>query len=154
VHGKICFVAAHTLKGASLKGLFMSQNKAPSRPLSPHLQIYRPMLSTTMSILHRITGMGLALGLLGLVWWLDAAATSDNYFALVQSFYFHWFGRLVLFGMSWALIHHMLGGLRHFVWDTGHAYALNKVEWLVRANIIGSIAITILIWVIGYGVRT
>ena len=111
------------------------------------------MLSMTMSILHRITGIALAVGMLGLVWWLDAAATSDKYFALVQSFYFHWFGRLVLFGMSWALIHHMLGGLRHFVWDTGRGFALNKVEWLVRANIIGSIIITLVIWMIAYGVR-
>lgn len=124
-----------------------------NRPLSPHLQIYRPMLSMTMSILHRITGIGLALGILGLVWWLVAASTSDAYFALVQGFFFHWFGRLVLFGMTWALIHHMLGGLRHFVWDMGHGFALNKVEWLVRLNLIGSVVITILIWVIGYGVR-
>ena len=107
----------------------------------------------TMSILHRITGIGLALGILGLVWWLVAASTSDAYFALVQGFFFHWFGRLVLFGMTWALIHHMLGGLRHFVWDMGHGFALNKVEWLVRLNLIGSVVITILIWVIGYGVR-
>ena len=123
------------------------------RPLSPHLQIYRPMLSMTMSILHRITGLGLALGMLGLVWWLSAAATSDAYFALVQSFFYNWFGRLVLFGMTWALIHHMLGGLRHFVWDTGHGFALNKVEWMVRANLIGSVVLTLLLWVIGYGVR-
>ncbi len=131
----------------------MSQTKLVSRPLSPHLQIYRPMLSMTMSILHRITGVGLALGVLGLVWWLCAAATSDPYFNLVQAFFYNWFGRLVLFGMSWALIHHMLGGLRHFIWDTGRGYKLNQVEWLVRANLIGSIVITILLWVIGYGVR-
>ena len=124
-----------------------------NRPLSPHLQIYRPMLSMTMSILHRITGIVLALGILGLVWWLVAASTSDAYFALVQGFFFNWFGRLVLFGMTWALIHHMLGGLRHFVWDMGHGFQLNKVEWLVRLNLIGSVVITVLIWVIGYGVR-
>lgn len=111
------------------------------------------MLSMTMSILHRITGTGLALGLLFLVWWLSAASLSDSYFALVQGFFNGWFGRLVLFGFTWALVHHALGGIRHFIWDTGHGFALNKVEWLVRANIIGSIVITILIWVIGYGVR-
>ena len=131
----------------------MSQNKPVPRPLSPHLQIYRPMLSTTMSILHRITGTALALGILGFAWWLSAAATSDHYFSLVQAFFYNWFGRLVLFGMSWALIHHMLGGLRHFVWDTGRGYKLNHVEWLVRANLIGSIVITILLWIVGYGVR-
>ena len=131
----------------------MSDSKTKARPLSPHLQIYRPMLSTAMSIMHRITGIGLALGMLGLVWWFSAAATSDSYFAMVQGFFYHWFGRLVLFGMSWALIHHMLGGFRHFIWDTGHGFGLKNVEWLVRINIIGSVLITIIIWVIGYGVR-
>jgi len=125
----------------------------PQRPLSPHLQIYRPMLSTTMSIMHRLTGIGLTLGMVGLVWWFNAAATSDSYFALVQGFFYGWFGRLILFGMSWALIHHMLGGLRHFVWDTGHGFELNQVEWLVRANLIGSVLITLALWVIGYWVR-
>ncbi len=123
------------------------------RPLSPHLQIYKPMLSMTMSILHRITGLGLALGMFGFVWWLSAAATSDGYFDLVQGLLKSWFGQLVLFGMTWALMHHMLGGLRHFVWDTGHGFALPTVEWLVRANLIGSVVLTILIWVIAYGVR-
>jgi succinate dehydrogenase / fumarate reductase, cytochrome b subunit len=131
----------------------MSGSKPKARPLSPHLQIYRPMLSTTMSILHRITGVALAVGILGMVWWLSAAATSDSYFALVQGFFYHWFGRLVLFGMSWALLHHMLGGFRHFIWDTGHGFGLKNVEWLVRLNIIGSALLTVLIWVIAYGVR-
>lgn len=127
--------------------------KMTQRPLSPHIQIYRPMLSTSMSILHRITGLGLVLGVAGLVWWLSAAATSDAYFALVQGFFYGWFGRLMLFGMSWALIHHMLGGFRHLLWDTGHGFALDNVEWLVRANIIGSVVLTLVLWIIGYGVR-
>lgn len=132
----------------------MSVSKPKARPLSPHLQIYRPMLSMTMSILHRITGVALALGMLGLVWWLSAAATSDSYFASVQGFFYHWFGRLVLFGMSWALLHHMLGGFRHFIWDTGHGFGLKNVEWMVRINLIGSALLTVIIWVIAYGVRT
>jgi succinate dehydrogenase / fumarate reductase cytochrome b subunit len=131
----------------------MSQIKPVSRPLSPHLQIYRPMLSTAMSIIHRITGMGLALGLLGFALWLLAAASSDQCFGLVQSVCHSWFGLLVVFGLSWALIHHMLGGFRHFVWDTGHGFKLNHVEWLVRANIIGSVVITVLIWAVAWGVR-
>ena len=106
-----------------------------------------------MSILHRITGIGLVLGVIGLVWWLSAAAISDVYFALVQGFFYGWFGRLMLFGMSWALIHHMLGGFRHFVWDAGHGFALNKVEWLVRANIIGSVVLTLALWAVAYWVR-
>jgi succinate dehydrogenase / fumarate reductase, cytochrome b subunit len=124
-----------------------------NRPLSPHLQIYRPMLSMTLSIMHRITGVALALGFILLVWWFVAASISDDYFNLVNAVFAHWLGRLVLFGFTWALMHHMLGGLRHFIWDTGRGFALNKVEWLVRANLVGSILLTILIWVIGYGVR-
>ncbi len=131
----------------------MSQNKVPSRPLSPHLQIYRPMLSTAMSIFHRITGVALSVGMILLVWWFTAAATSDDYFNFVNSLFAHWFGHLVLFGFTWALMHHILGGLRHFLWDTGRGFALNKVEWLARANLIGSILLTLLVWFIAYGVR-
>jgi succinate dehydrogenase / fumarate reductase, cytochrome b subunit len=123
------------------------------RPLSPHLQVYRPMLSMTMSIMHRITGVALAGGFILLVWWFTAASISDEYFNFVNGLFAHWFGRLVLFGFTWALLHHMLGGLRHFVWDTGRGFELSKVEWLVRANLIGSIILTLLVWVIGYGVR-
>ena len=126
----------------------------PQRPLSPHLQIYKPMLSMMTSIIHRVTGMGLALGMLFLVWWLSAASISDSYFALVQGFFYGWFGRLMLFGFTWALMHHALGGLRYFTWDTGHGFALNKVEWMVRANWIGSIVLTLAIWGIAYGVRS
>ena len=107
----------------------------------------------TMSIMHRITGVGLAVGMIGLVWWFTAASISDSYFNFVQGFFYHWFGRLVLFGFTWALMHHMLGGLRHFIWDTGRGFELKTVEWLVRGNLIGSVLLTILIWVIGYGVR-
>lgn len=130
----------------------MSQPHPSKRPLSPHLQVYRPMLSMTMSIVHRITGVALFFGTILLVWWLTAAAISDDYFNLVQSFWGHWFGRLMLFGFTWALIHHLLGGLRHFIWDTGKGFELATVETLVRANLIGSIALTLLLWIIGYGV--
>lgn len=122
------------------------------RPLSPHLQVYAPMLSMMMSITHRITGAALFFGTILLVWWLSAAAYSDAYFDFVQSVFGSWFGRLVLFGFTWALIHHALGGLRHFIWDMGKGFELTTVEWLVRANVIGSIILTLLLWVIGYGV--
>jgi succinate dehydrogenase / fumarate reductase, cytochrome b subunit len=127
---------------------------APSnRPLSPHLQVYRPMLTMVMSIMHRITGIALYAGMILLVWWLSAAAYSDSYFALVQSFFGHWFGRLALFGFTWALIHHMLGGLKHFLWDTGRGYDLKMIEVLAKGSIFGSVALTILVWVIGYGMK-
>ena len=130
----------------------MAETRPVARPLSPHLQIYRPMLTMVMSILHRITGVALYIGVILLVWWFSAAAASEAHFALVQGFFGSWFGRLVLFGFTWALIHHMLGGLRHLLWDTGHGFDLKKVELLARANLAGSIAINILLWIIGYGV--
>ena len=130
----------------------MANDKSAARPLSPHLQIYRPMLTMMMSIMHRITGLGLYFGIILLVWWLTAASISDSYFDFVQGFFGHWFGRLVLFGYTWVLIHHALGGLRHLLWDTGRGFDLNAVEWLARANLAGSIVLTLLLWIIGYGV--
>ncbi len=130
----------------------MANDKSAARPLSPHLQIYRPMLTMMMSIMHRITGVGLYFGIILLVWWLTAASISDGYFDFVQGFFGHWFGRLLLFGFSWALIHHALGGLRHLLWDTGHGFDLRLIEWLARANLAGSIVLTLLLWIIGYGV--
>jgi len=130
----------------------MANDKSAARPLSPHLQIYRPMLTMMMSIMHRITGVGLYFGIVLLVWWLTAASISDGYFDLVQGFFGHWFGKLLLFGFTWALIHHALGGLRHLLWDTGRGFDLHLVEWLARANLAGSIVLTLLLWAVGYGV--
>ncbi len=130
----------------------MAETKPATRPLSPHLQIYRPMLTMMVSIMHRITGVALYFGVILLVWWLTAAATSEAYFDFVQGFFGHWFGRLVLFGFTWALIHHALGGIRHLIWDSGRGFNLLTVEWMARANLAGSIILTLLIWIIGYGV--
>ena len=127
------------------------EQKTSARPLSPHLQIYKPMLTMVMSIMHRITGVGLYFGIILLMWWLTAASISDSYFDFVQGFFGHWFGRLLLFGFTWALIHHALGGLRHLLWDTGRGFDLNVVEWLARVNLAGSIVLTLLLWIIGYG---
>lgn len=130
----------------------MAQPKNAGRPLSPHLQIYRPMLTMMMSIIHRATGVALYFGTVLLVWWLTAAATSDSYFDMVQGFFGHWFGRLVLFGFTWALLHHALGGLRHLLWDTGRGFDLPVVELMARANLGLSVVLTIVLWIIGYGV--
>ena len=130
----------------------MANDKSAARPLSPHLQIYRPMLTMMMSIVHRITGVGLYFGIVLLVWWLTAASISDSYFDFVQGFFDYWFGRLLLFGFTWALIHHTLGGLRHLLWDTGRGFDLTLIEWLARANLAGSIVLTLLLWVTGYWV--
>lgn len=130
----------------------MAEKIQVQRPLSPHLQIYRPMLSMMMSIAHRITGVALFFGSVLFVGWLFAAAQSESLFDCAQAFFAHWFGRLVLFGFTWALIHHALGGLRHFIWDTGRGFALGTVEILARANLVGSIVLTVLLWVLAYGV--
>ena len=129
----------------------MSQARASAaRPLSPHLSIYRPMLSMMMSILHRITGGALYFGTLLLVWWLLAVATGPGAYAAFQSVASSIVGRLVLFGYTFALLHHMLGGLRYLVWDTGTGFGAAERELMVRASLLGSIALTILLWVGGY----
>ncbi len=123
--------------------------KAPAqRPLSPHLQIYRPMLSMMMSIAHRITGMALYAGTLLLAWWLLAAAAGQNAYNTFQAFAGSWIGQLILFGFTWAMSHHMLGGIRHFIWDLGYGFGPEEREWLVRATLIGSIGLTVLLWVV------
>ena len=128
----------------------MAETKAPAtRPLSPHLQIYRPMLTMMMSIVHRITGIGLYFGTLLLAWWLIAAASGPAPYANFEWFAGSWIGRFILFGYTWALIHHMLGGVRHLIWDTGRGFGPSEREWLVAANLIGSIAITLVLWIVG-----
>jgi len=131
----------------------MAEPHSDPRPLSPHLQIYRPMLTMMMSIMHRITGVGLYFGIILLIWWLTAAAISADYFALTQTIFGHWLSKLVLFGFTWALLHHMLGGLRHLLWDTGHGFKLTTVEWLARLNIALSILLTLALWIGVYLVR-
>jgi succinate dehydrogenase / fumarate reductase cytochrome b subunit len=119
------------------------------RPLSPHLQIYRPTLTMTLSIVHRITGMGLYLGTLLIAWWLIAASSGPNSYAAVEGFFTSIIGKLVLFGYTWALIHHMFGGIRHLFWDLGYGFGAHQREVWARASILGSIFLTILIWAVG-----
>ena len=127
----------------------MAETNAPAaRPLSPHLQIYRPMLTMMMSIVHRITGIALYFGTVIVAWWLLAAASGPAGYAKFEWFAGSIIGRLILFGYTWALIHHALGGVRHLIWDTGHGFGPNEREWLAAANLIGSIAITVILWVI------
>lgn len=130
----------------------MLDPKPSARPLSPHLQIYKPMLTMMMSITHRITGVGLYLSAFLLVWWLSAAAASDSYFAAVQSCFGSWLGRLILFGFTWALLHHSLGGIKHLLWDTGRGFNLRVVEWLAGGSLAASISLTVILWIVGYGV--
>jgi succinate dehydrogenase / fumarate reductase, cytochrome b subunit len=123
------------------------------RPLSPHLSIFRPLITMVMSIVHRITGGALYFGMLLLAWWLVAAASGPEAFDLANAFFGSWFGRLILFGFTWALIHHLLGGIRHLIWDTGAGYSPAMRNGLAWATIVGSVILTLLIWVVGYALR-
>ena len=132
----------------------MSRSPATrQRPLSPHLTIYRPPITMTMSIVHRITGGALYFGTLLVIWWLVAAASSESYFDYVSWVFGSWIGRLVLLGYTWALMHHMLGGIRHLVWDTGAALEKHTASKLAWATLAASLALTLLIWIAGYAAR-
>lgn len=124
--------------------------RAVERPLSPHLGIYKPTLTMMMSIVHRITGAALFFGTLLMTWWLLAAASGPTAYAKVQAFTGSIFGMLILFGYTWALIHHMLGGIRHLIWDTGRGFGPVEREWLTLATIVGSVGLTLLIWIVGF----
>ena len=119
-----------------------------SRPLSPHLSIYRFTLTMTMSIVHRATGIALYGGTLLLALWLFAAAIGGGLFEFVAWLFGSWFGQLVLFGYTWVLFHHMLGGLRHFVWDMTKAMDANGRELIVRIQLGASILLTLVVWAI------
>ena len=120
------------------------------RPLSPHLQIYRPMFTMMMSMMHRITGAALFFGTFILAWWLISAASGQAYYAYVNVFVSSWLGRLILFGYTWALIHHMLGGIRHFIWDTGRMFSRPMLEFSAWAMLISSVGLTWVVWIAGY----
>lgn len=123
------------------------------RPLSPHLQIYKPQLTSMLSIAHRATGVALALGTLFLVWWLIAAASGADAFATVQGFFGSWLGLLLLFGWSLSFFYHLCNGVRHLMWDTGHGLDLNSAYlsgWIV---LIASGALTAIAWIAGLAVK-
>ena len=119
-----------------------------ARPLSPHLTIYRWPITMTMSILHRITGGALYVGTILVAWWLVAAATSESQFGFIDRLVGSWFGRLVLIGYTWAMFHHMLGGLRHLVWDTGTGMEKHTASKLAWATLVGSALLTLVVWAI------
>lgn len=123
------------------------------RPLSPHLQVYRFALTMAMSIAHRITGAGLYLGTLLLAWWLLAAASSASAFATASWFMGSIIGQLILFGFTWALFHHMLGGVRHFIWDMGYGMDHPEREYLAQATLVGGIVLTVIVWIAAYVLR-
>jgi succinate dehydrogenase / fumarate reductase, cytochrome b subunit len=124
--------------------------KTVERPLSPHLQVYRFTWTMAMSIVHRITGAALYAGTVLVAIWLLAAASGPEAYSTAQAVAGSWFGQLVLFGYSWALIHHMLGGIRHFIWDLSKGYSLSARMGLSKLNLAASVALTLLVWVAAF----
>ncbi len=125
-----------------------SDGQPVRRPLSPHLQIYRPQISSALSIFHRITGIALSVGTLVLVWFLVAAATSDAAYATVSAVLRAPLGLLVLFGWSLALWYHFFAGLRHLAWDAGYGFDLPTMHASGRAVLIATGVATVLTWIL------
>jgi succinate dehydrogenase / fumarate reductase cytochrome b subunit len=124
-----------------------------SRPLSPHLQVYRWQMTMALSILHRLSGVGLALGLILLTWWLVAAASGASYFDYVHMVMTSLIGRVIMFGFTLALFLHMCNGIRHLFWDAGYGFEIetaSKNSWLV---LIAAVVLTLAVFFIGYGAR-
>lgn len=113
------------------------------RPLSPHLQVYRPQLTSITSILTRITGNALILGAVLVIWYFIAAAKGPEAFARADAVLTSWFGDLVMFGSLWALYYHSLAGIRHLIWDSGRGLEIGTAEKLGWAVIIGSLVFTV-----------
>lgn len=124
-----------------------------TRPLSPHMQIYGWHLSMVLSIVHRATGIALGFGTLLFVWWLLAAAAGPEAFAQVSGFMGSFLGLLMLFGWTWALIYHFLNGIRHLVWDVGYGMDIDSVYKSGMIVVIASVAITVLLWIVGLVIR-
>jgi succinate dehydrogenase / fumarate reductase, cytochrome b subunit len=123
------------------------------RPISPHLGIYRMQITMLMSILHRITGAANYFGTLLLAAWLVSIAMGEREYAAVNAVFGHPLGKLVLLGYSWNLIHHMLGGMRHLLWDTGRGLQPRSADILGWLTIIGSLSLTVALWTVGLSLR-
>ncbi|SEW28596.1 succinate dehydrogenase subunit C [Cognatiyoonia koreensis] len=114
-----------------------------NRPLSPHLTIYRPQLTSMTSIFVRLTGNALLVAALMIVWWFVAAAAGPEAFATADGFLRSWFGDLVFFLSTWAIWYHLLGGLRHLIWDMGYGLEVERAEMMGLVMIIASVLLTI-----------
>jgi len=119
------------------------------RPLSPHLQIYRWQLTSVLSILHRLTGIALAVGAVLLVSWFGSAADGSAPFVQFQRFLGSPFGLILLFGCSVAFFYHLCNGIRHLWWDTGHGLELKSVYASGWTVLIATAVLTVIVWGVG-----
>jgi succinate dehydrogenase / fumarate reductase cytochrome b subunit len=123
------------------------------RPLSPHIQVYRPQITSVLSILHRLTGVTLTLGTLLLTWWLVSAAYGPDAFADAQEFVGSWFGQLLLWGFTFALFYHLGNGIRHLAWDFGWGFELSQVRASGLAVLAFAVVGTLLTLIVAYATR-
>ena len=117
------------------------------RPLSPNIQIYRPQLTSVLSILNRITGNILSICAVVLVIWLVAAATGPRTYGAMQGAIASWLGQVVLFGATFAFFLHLCGGIRHLVWDTVHGFELQSIYASGWSVVAGSVVLTVAAWI-------
>ena len=122
------------------------------RPLSPHLQIYKPQMSSALSIFHRMSGIALSVGALLLVCWLVAAASGDAAYDGLSGFLRSWLGVLLLFGWTVALWYHFCTGIRHLFWDAGYGFDLPTMHLTGKIALGATAALTVLTWILGIAV--
>ncbi len=133
----------------------MSADKSPpgtagSRPLSPHLQVYNPQITSVLSILHRIFGVALALGSVFLVYWLSAAAYGPDAFARAQEFFGSAIGQIILLGLTFSLFYHLANGIRHLIWDAGLGFEMPMLRATGIVVVIIAFGLTALTWAVAY----
>ena len=126
----------------------MSDSK---NPLSPHLQIYRWQISSLISITHRITGILNFLGLIFISVWISSAGISENLFEYFLIFLKSFIGEFFLIGFTWSISYHLLSGIRHLFWDLGYGYEIKTANFSGILVILGSLVLTIILWVVGKG---
>ena len=124
----------------------MAPEKVANRPLSPHLFIYKPQLTSVLSILHRMTGMFISLGLVGVVVLFAGAAMGEEAFQYVQYFLTSWLGILLLFAMTLSYFYHLLNGIRHLCWDMGKGFELSAVYMTGWIVVFGTVVFTCVVW--------
>jgi len=127
-----------------------TDGKLVNRPLSPHLQVYKPQISSALSIFHRITGCALGAGTLLLTLWLVSAASGEGAFSVVQALLASWIGILILIGFTAALFYHFCNGIRHLAWDAGKGYELPVMHRTGILVLAATAVLTVGFWVIGF----
>jgi len=120
------------------------------RPLSPHLQIYRPQITSLLSVTHRGTGVVLAMAAVLLTYWLASAAYGPESFERAQALMESWFGRLVMFGFTFSMFYHLLNGVRHLGWDIGWGFELVTLRITGVLVVLSSLGLTVLSWMMAY----